>query len=64
MQTIILSASTNKLFLTPEEAEDYAAWVMELLDTEKRGYIEVPFNREIWISEKQKQEYDVYKLFS
>ncbi|XP_062030403.1 respiratory burst oxidase homolog protein A-like isoform X1 [Rosa rugosa] len=41
-QTIILSATTNKLFLTPEEAEDYAALVMELLDTEKRGYIELP----------------------
>ncbi|KAK9926111.1 hypothetical protein M0R45_023359 [Rubus argutus] len=40
-QTIILSASTNKLFLTPEEAEDYAASVMELLDAEKRGYLEL-----------------------
>ncbi|XP_050376898.1 respiratory burst oxidase homolog protein A-like [Argentina anserina] len=41
-QTIILSATTNKLYLTPEEAEDYAASVMELLDTETRGYIELP----------------------
>lgn len=53
-QTIILSATTNKLFLTPEEAEDYAALVMELLDTEKRGYIEVSFNNGKWILRKTK----------
>ncbi|CAN6585062.1 unnamed protein product [Malus baccata var. baccata] len=41
-QTITLSASTNKLSLTHEEAEDYAALVMKLLDTENRSYIEFP----------------------
>ncbi|CAL9031437.1 unnamed protein product [Prunus brigantina] len=40
-QTIILSASTNKLSLTHEEAEDYAALVMEHLDIENQGYIEL-----------------------
>lgn len=46
LQIITLSASTNKLSLTHEEAEDYAALVMKLLDTENRSYIEVhTFNR-------------------
>ncbi|KAI4343958.1 hypothetical protein L6164_011244 [Bauhinia variegata] len=40
-QTILLSASTNKLSVTYEEAEDYAALIMELLDNESRGYIEI-----------------------
>lgn len=38
---ILLSASTNKLSLTHEEAVEYAALIMEALDTEKLGYIEV-----------------------
>ena len=42
LQTILLSASTNKLSLTHEEAGDYAALVMELLDKENRGFIQVP----------------------
>lgn len=41
-QTILLSASTNKLSVTHEEAEDYAALIMDLLDNKNRGYIEVP----------------------
>ncbi|KAJ7978730.1 Respiratory burst oxidase [Quillaja saponaria] len=40
-QTIMLSASTNKLSLSHEEAEDFAALIMELLDKEDRGYIEI-----------------------
>nr|POE60062.1 respiratory burst oxidase like protein a [Quercus suber] len=40
-QTILLSASTNKLSLTHEEAECYATLVMEVLDTENLGYIEL-----------------------
>lgn len=43
VQTILLSASTNKLHLTREEAEYGAALIMEVLDTENRRYIEVPF---------------------
>ncbi|KAK4750452.1 hypothetical protein SAY87_003934 [Trapa incisa] len=39
---ILLSASTNKLSLTHEEAEDYSALIMNSLDTEKLGYIELP----------------------
>ncbi|PON32644.1 Respiratory burst oxidase [Parasponia andersonii] len=38
-QTVLLSAATNKLSLTHEEAEDYASLVMEVLDKENRGYI-------------------------
>lgn len=40
-QTILLSAATNKLSLTHEEAEYYATLMMEALDTENRGYIEL-----------------------
>ncbi|XP_028763556.1 respiratory burst oxidase homolog protein A-like isoform X1 [Neltuma alba] len=40
-QTILLSAFTNKLSVTQEEAEDYAAMIMDLLDSKSRGYIEV-----------------------
>nr|DAD35041.1 TPA_asm: hypothetical protein HUJ06_005681 [Nelumbo nucifera] len=40
-QVILLSASTNKLSMTPEEAKDYSALIMEALDTEKRGFIEL-----------------------
>lgn len=54
LQTIILSASTNKLSLTHEEAEDYAALVMEHLDIENQGYIEVPFKHGNSFSQKQK----------
>lgn len=42
LQSILLSASTNKLSLSHEEAEDYAALVMEEVDKENRGYIQVP----------------------
>ncbi|KAM6593858.1 hypothetical protein CsatA_001561 [Cannabis sativa] len=40
-QTVLLSACTNKLSLTHEEAEDYASLVMEFLDIKNRGYIEL-----------------------
>lgn len=41
MQTILGSASANKLSMTHEEAQEYAASIMEFLDTGKRGYLEV-----------------------
>ncbi|XP_061364958.1 respiratory burst oxidase homolog protein A-like [Gastrolobium bilobum] len=40
-QTILLTASTNKLSVTHEEAEDYAALFMESLDDKNKGYIEI-----------------------
>ncbi|KAA8541035.1 hypothetical protein F0562_024998 [Nyssa sinensis] len=40
-QVILLSASTNKLFVTREEAEEYANLIVEALDTEDQGYIEL-----------------------
>ncbi|XP_062170231.1 respiratory burst oxidase homolog protein F-like isoform X2 [Alnus glutinosa] len=40
-QTILLSASTNKLCLSREEAEYCATLIMELLDTENLRYIEL-----------------------
>ncbi|CAK9330068.1 unnamed protein product [Citrullus colocynthis] len=41
-QMIMLTASTNKLSMTHEEGEDYAALIMEELDEEKQGYLELP----------------------
>lgn len=40
-QLIVLSASANKLAKLKEQAEEYAALIMEELDPEKLGYIEV-----------------------
>ncbi|XP_050937029.1 respiratory burst oxidase homolog protein A-like isoform X1 [Cucumis melo] len=40
-QMIMLTACTNKLSVTHEEGEDYAALVMEELDEEKQGYLEL-----------------------
>lgn len=40
-QIIMLSASANKLSRLKEQAEEYAALIMEELDPEKLGYVEV-----------------------
>eukprot|EP00249_Psilotum_nudum_P018734 c26937_g1_i6 orf=506-2239(+) len=40
-EVIILSASSNKLSIFQEQAEEYAALIMEELDPEKNGYIEL-----------------------
>ncbi|KAK7265862.1 hypothetical protein RJT34_33486 [Clitoria ternatea] len=40
-QTILLTASTNKLSVTHDEAEDYAALIMESVDKKNKGYIEI-----------------------
>ncbi|KAL5987826.1 hypothetical protein ACLOJK_035582 [Asimina triloba] len=40
-QEILLSAASNKLSMTQEQAEEYAALIMEELDCENRGYVEV-----------------------
>lgn len=40
-QLIVLSASANKLSKLKEQAEEYAALIMEELDPENLGYIEV-----------------------
>ena len=42
-QIIMLSASANKLSRLKEQAEEYAALIMEELDPEGLGYIEVSF---------------------
>jgi hypothetical protein len=41
VQLIVLSASANKLAKLKEQAEEYAALIMEELDPENLGYIEV-----------------------
>jgi hypothetical protein len=41
LQIIMLSASANKLSRLKEQAEEYAALIMEELDPEELGYIEV-----------------------
>lgn len=43
----MLSASANKLSRLKEQAEEYAALIMEELDPERLGYIEVRFNSKI-----------------
>jgi hypothetical protein len=40
----MLSASANKLSRLKEQAEEYAALIMEELDPERLGYIEVGTN--------------------
>ncbi|XP_026377413.1 respiratory burst oxidase homolog protein F-like [Papaver somniferum] len=40
-QVILLSAATNKLYITQEVAEEYAALLMEELDSEHHGYIQL-----------------------
>lgn len=44
VQLIVLSASANKLSKLKEQAEEYAALIMEELDPENLGYIEVNYN--------------------
>lgn len=41
LQIIALSASANKLSKIQESAEEYAALIMEELDPDNLGYIEV-----------------------
>ena len=41
LQIIMLSACANKLSRLKEQAEEYAALIMEELDPERLGYIEV-----------------------
>lgn len=41
MQFITLCAGANKLSKIEEQAEEYAALIMEELDTENLGYIQV-----------------------
>lgn len=43
MQIITLSAGANKLSKIQEQAEEYAALIMEELDPSNLGYIEVSF---------------------
>jgi hypothetical protein len=42
-QIIMLSASANKLSKLKDQAEEYAALIMEELDPEGLGYIEVNY---------------------
>jgi hypothetical protein len=44
VQIIMLSASANKLSRLKEQAEEYAALIMEELDSEGLGYIEVKYH--------------------
>lgn len=40
-EVILLSASSNKLSILQDQAEEYGALIMEELDKDKKGYIEV-----------------------
>lgn len=41
MQLLVLSAAANRLSKLKEQAEEYASLIMEELDPENLGYIEV-----------------------
>ncbi|KAF6165052.1 hypothetical protein GIB67_000636 [Kingdonia uniflora] len=47
-QVILLSTLANKLSLTQEEAEEYASLIMEELDRDNRGYIELSQLKELF----------------
>jgi respiratory burst oxidase len=47
----MLSASANKLSRLKEQAEEYAALIMEELDPEGLGYIEVSSLFFVWVIE-------------
>jgi hypothetical protein len=51
LQIIMLSASANKLSRLKEQAEEYAALIMEELDPEGLGYIEVSSFFFVWVIE-------------
>lgn len=48
----MLSASANKLSRLKEQAEEYAALIMEELDPERFGYIEVGFLKDLALTMK------------
>ncbi|KAJ4974175.1 hypothetical protein NE237_007349 [Protea cynaroides] len=52
-QVMLLSASSNKLSMTQEEAEDYCTLIMEELDTSKRGFIEISQLQRLFFTESQ-----------
>lgn len=61
MKIIMLSASANKLLRLKEQAEEYAALIMEELDPERLGYIEVgPLY--IWDSDFHDQMFPSFAL--
>ena len=41
LQIVLLNASANKLTVSHEEAEEHAGLVMEVVDIDNRGYLEV-----------------------
>ncbi|XP_042496766.1 respiratory burst oxidase homolog protein A-like [Macadamia integrifolia] len=53
-EVILLSASTNKLSMTQEEAEDYSTLIMEELDLSKRGFIELSQLERLFFKESQR----------
>ncbi|RCV11819.1 hypothetical protein SETIT_2G216800v2 [Setaria italica] len=57
-ELIVLSASANKLAKLKEQAEEYAALIMEELDPEKLGYIE------LWQLEALLLQRDTYMNYS
>ncbi|XP_043705777.1 respiratory burst oxidase homolog protein A-like [Telopea speciosissima] len=52
-EIILLSASTNKLSMTQEDAEDYSTLIMEEFDISKRGFIELSQLERIFFKESQ-----------
>lgn len=50
-EVIMLSASANKLSKLKDQAAEYAALIMEELDVDRTGYIEVPKLFNLFVNE-------------
>ncbi|CAI8610137.1 unnamed protein product [Vicia faba] len=61
-QTILLTASINKLLVTRDEAEDYAGLIMESVDKKNKGYIEICEMESVLKSSLLKEHSPVMKL--
>lgn len=61
----MLSASANKLSRLKEQAEEYAALIMEELDPERLGYIEVGWSQYSvsQICHKMRIEFSCHHMF-
>lgn len=59
----MLSASANKLSKLKEQAEGYAELIMEELDPENLGYIEV-IKKDQWLLVESKKNYSLRHLLT
>eukprot|EP00249_Psilotum_nudum_P018731 c26937_g1_i2 orf=588-2774(+) len=63
-EVIMLSASSNKLLLSQEQAQEYAALVMQELDRERNGYIELSQLESLFRAAAEGFSSDAYQDYS